>query len=131
MTKIHRAFSLDPEVDEMIKEFTKDYKFNASEWVNTKFKEEFMSVTGKEAQIAEHQAAILALESDIVATRTRMEALKNRLSKAEVRFLLAVQEKVRDGKTLTGLAWKFNDEFKRNFTQNEFEQTVRLVLESH
>lgn len=122
MAKKVTTLYLDTEVCEHAKEF----KINLSEFVNTEYRNKFLSLAAKEAELAKKRDEILVLEQEVLSIRERMEGLMVALTESEKRFVSTVMPRLRDGKELSAMHRAFNADFSRSFSLHEFEQLVRV-----
>lgn len=125
--KIIKCISLDKKIVEDIKKRQKKYSFNFSEWVGTKYQEQFMSIDSKQKEIEKLNKKITKLREDIKFTKKYEDIARKILNTTEKRFLLNVPIMLNSGSTIEGLCETFNRLNQKDFSIEEFKKVVEAV----
>jgi len=124
--KGQKIISLTEEVLKNIRNRTKHYGFNFSEWVENRYKNEFLNVNQKLQEIEEHNKKILILKEEIKQTQVLEKAFKEALSRSEIRFIKSVPRLLYEGKVLKSLCQRFNLMFKKDIYLDDFTKMVEF-----
>lgn len=102
-----------------VKVFAKKFKINLSEWVNTEFCKQFLSLDSKKKQRD-------LLDAEIKAVEERLDVMDKSLTAREQRYICQVMPRIREGKELTSMWRWFNNEYGREFTIDQFQALVQF-----
>lgn len=111
-------------IDKDILEHRSKFKICLSEWINKNYREHFLSLKSKVDQLEEIHGRMLDLKDEIAVLRERTEIVERGLTISERRFLSTVRSLLREGKEITHIWRRFNSEFNRCFTFDEFASLV-------
>lgn len=99
--------------------YCKENKINLSEWVNTEFTKQYLSLTSKQEELAR-------LQKEITEIKERVETQNKLLTSREIRYICQVKARQREGKDLTSMWRWFNTEYNRKLSFAEFEELVEF-----
>ena len=104
-------------IDKKVLDFAKKYKVNLSEWLNDEFTKQHLSLEAK-------KKALKKLEKEIKQIEARTEILSKALTQRELRYICQVTPRLKEGKNITAMWRRFNVEYNRKYTFNEFQALV-------
>jgi len=134
MAKGPKVLSIDIKILEDIRNKAKKYSFNFSEWVESAYFEEFMSINSRQKEIEELNKQILLTQKKIVNIKNKIKLTKKYeniarkiLNSTEKRFLSNVPAMIKTGSTWDGLCETFNRLNGKDFGLIEFKRIVEVL----
>lgn len=123
--KTRRNISISRDLDEFIKKQMLAGSF--SEWVEKKFREEFMDIESKKTELVFHQKEIEKLEKQIIEISEKKALERKILPRAEVNFLRTVKERLNKANNPKAILKHYNNEFGKKATWEEFMKLIEGV----
>ena len=125
--KDQKTVRLEKDILDDIRKKARESGFNFSEWVSNEYRNKFMSINSKKAEIESYQKKIFQLENEINDIFEREETVKSGLGRNEKRFLLSVPILIKEGKEWKALCNRFNITFSKSFSLDQFKKNVKYL----
>ncbi len=129
--KNQKLVSLDKDVAEDIKHRKDNFGFNFSEWVNTEYRHDFMSLNAKQKEIDIFKKKIEMLEKEVFEMSEKDQTFSENISRNEKRFLLTIYDLISEGKTWKGLLNRFNLSFHKEWRMEQFKKVVKYLKDEN
>lgn len=127
MNNIHMNVTLEKGIIDDIRKKRKRHGFNLSDWIRSKYREEFMDIHLKRDKIAQYIQRLKSLREEIMEIKKREQAYSDILSRTEQRFLKQIPRLLKEGKEWKRLLNRFNVSFNRDFPLYKFRKLVRIL----
>lgn len=126
MAKIQKAISINEEIyDDIKKRKSSQYGFNFSDWVENRYKSEFLDIDAKKQELEEYREKIILLKEEIKRSEIIQESYKAAFSRSEIRFIKSIPSLLGRGMEMRALFKRFNITFNKDIPFEEFEKLVR------
>lgn len=127
MGKKGKAIYLDEDILQQVKKMRKEYKFNFSEWINSNFREKFMSIESKEFEIRGYLRKVEKLKQEIKEVEERNHTYAEMLTTIERRFFKQIPIWIDKGCDMKSLCIRFNVTFNRNIDFEDFKKVYGVI----
>ncbi len=122
-----KCIYIDEEVYNNILYRNKEFHFNFSRWVEKKYRTEFMDIEDKKRQLNNLQKKQREIESEIAEMEKEKSSLDKQYTEKEKQFLSKVKYMLDYGSTIEGLKGRFNEEFGRDLSLEEFNKIWEVI----